>query len=87
MLDRLSTIGSKGVLIDILIPIINVLATQVLQTLRSNIQGRSMEDSVGVYLPTARGYMDVDEQSLKRAVREVGTHHPYSCRRLQRPHQ
>ena len=31
-----------------------------------------MEDSVGVYLPMARSYMDVDEQSLKRAVREVG---------------
>ena len=44
----------------------------MLQTLRSNIPGRSMEDSVGIYLPTARGYMEIDEHSLKRAVREVG---------------
>ena len=26
---------------------------------------------VGVYLPTARGYMDIDDKSLKCAVREV----------------
>ena len=45
---------------------------QVLQTLHSNIPGRSMEDSVGVYLPTARGYMDIDGKSLRCAVREVG---------------
>ena len=48
------------------------LVMQVLQTLRSLIAGRGAEDSVGIYLPTARGYFDVDEKALKQAVKEVG---------------
>ena len=57
------------------------MCMQVLQTLRSNVPARKIndEDHVSVYLPTACKEMDVNERKLKENVKDVGGGWNGSC--------
>ena len=54
---------------------------QVLQTLRSNVPARKIndEDHVSVYLPAAREVIDVNERKLKENIKDVGGGWNGSC--------
>ena len=41
------------------------------KTLCPHIPGRGTKGSVGIYLPTEREYTDVDDKSLKHAMKEI----------------
>ena len=62
-------------------PLQYYIATQILQTLRSNVQARAgdSEGTVAVYLVNAREYVEVDERRLKDTIRDVGGKWNHSC--------